>query len=453
MSIGGNPYRRAWKRRAHNRRGVEGWATTIAGISLPLVAAALLMPLLQPVFLPWLSSPQEAWAAGMSGVTLRVALLVLAVLSLDVYSALVRADDRAVLAVLPVDAGVVARVEVTRVAARRWWLLPFAGIVLAPVALAGAWSLYLGGLWVVFGAVAVGLWLSSWIHLQAIIAAESEGWAPLLDAIRGVNHRPQAAFLYAPGLILLVSGALVQLACVGLEAAHNGGLWGWAGPLPMLVLAFFGWRGTPDLARSAWFRGSLVLAEIDARYAALQDPEEGRRVYLDWSVRFLPSTMGRWAMKDLRHGWRARRSWITGAWLVALGAFAAGWTAADWGPARAMDVSLAGAWLCASIGVWMELDEPDFLRVWLPQGGAGRHLARVWVLFLWVQPPAWFAATSVAMRRGLADGGLVLAVCLGSAFAAACLSWLCGRLGGRGLAAYAPLAAILAATTALWVEQ
>ncbi|NCG21955.1 MAG: hypothetical protein GWP91_23305, partial [Rhodobacterales bacterium] len=308
------------------------------------------------------------------------------------------------------------------------------------------------GLWVVVGAIAMGLWASSWIHLQAIIAAESQSWAPLLDAIRGVNPRPQAAFLYAPGLILLVSGVLVQMACTGLELADAGAVWGWAGPLPMLLLSTLGWRATPTLAKEAWFRGSLVLAEIDARYASLEDPEEGRRVYLDWSVRFLPDAMGRWALKDLRHGWRARRSWITGAWLVSLAAFAAGWTAAEWGPSRAIDVVLAGAWLCATVGVWMELDEPYFLRVWLPRGGAARHLSRIWVLFLWIQPPAWFAAAAVGIRRGVADGAWVLGVSLGSAVAASVVSWLCGRLGGRGLAAYAPLAAISAALTALWVE-
>ena len=425
---------------------------TLGGLALPLVAAALLTPILQPVFLGWLDRPRGVWAAGMGGITLRAALLVLSVLALDVYSALVRADDRAVLASMPVDAGVVARVEVARVAVRRWWLLPFVAIVFSPVAVAGATALYLGGLWVVFGAIAMGLWASSWVHLQAIIAAESEAWAPLLDAIRGVNPRPQAAFLYAPGLILLVSGVLVQMACTGLEMADAGALWGWAGPLPMLLLAGLGWSATPALAKDAWFRGSLVLAEIDARYASLEDPEEGRRVYLDWSVRFLPEVMGRWALKDLRHGWRARRTWITGAWLVSLAAFAAGWTAAEWGPSRAIDVALAGAWLCATVGVWMEIDEPYFLRVWLPRGGAARHLSRIWVLFLWIQPPAWFAAAAVGIRRGLGDGAWVLGVSLGSAVAASVLSWLCGRLGGRGLAAYAPLAAISAAVTALWVE-
>ncbi|NCG20896.1 MAG: hypothetical protein GWP91_17950, partial [Rhodobacterales bacterium] len=138
MSGGGNPYRRAWLQRARNRRQIEGWPVTLGGLALPLVAAVLLTPILQPVFLGWLDRPREVWAAGMGGVTLRAALLVLSVLALDVYSALARADDRAVLASMPVDAGVVARVEVARVAARRWWLLPLVAIVFSPVAFAGA---------------------------------------------------------------------------------------------------------------------------------------------------------------------------------------------------------------------------------------------------------------------------------------------------------------------------
>lgn len=440
----------AWRARSRNRLRAEGWAAGVAEQVAPMVAAAVLAPLLKPVFLSFLDGPTGGWGEGMAGAALRAGLLVVALLSLDVYEALIRSPDRAVLAVLPVDPGAVVRAELLRVAARRWWLVPGLAVVLAPAALAGASGLWLAGLGLVVGAYAAGLAVSAWVHLRAVDAAEDPTWAPLLDLVRGSNPRQQAAFLYAPGVVVLACGAAVYAASLGVEAVGRGELSGalWlVAPLPLAAAALL---GLPARSES-WYPGGLVLAEIDARHATFEDPEEARRVYLDWVVRFLPVGAATWALKDLRHGWRARRSWISGAWLLAFGALVAGWSATGLGPARAAQVAVAAAWLCGAIGVLLDADEPEFLAAWLPDGGADRRLARLAVLLLWLQPPAWLGALSVLVRRGAADAaGVWVAGILSAAFAAV-FAMACGRLGRRGLAVYAPVGAVGAGALAALV--
>lgn len=423
-------------------------AAWLPGLLGPIVATALLVPLVRPVFLSFLDLPVDLWPAGTAAVTMRFGALIVGLLALDVYTAIVRGPDRDVLAGLPVDAGQVVRFEVLRVALQRWWVLPAAAVVLAPVAVAGAPVLWALALVALLGAWGMGLALSAGMHLLAIEVSESERWAPVLDLVRGNNPRPQAAFLYAPGAVLLVAGLLVAGGANGAASVAAGDLWGWLGLLLPWPLVAFAWSRLDELARRSWFRGSAVLAEIDARYAALADREEALRVYLDWTVRWLPAGSRVWALRDLRHGWRARRTLITGAWLVGLAAFVAGWTEGEHGPLRAMAVSVFGVWLVAGVGVLLERDEPEFLRAWLPDGGGRALLARIWVLAWWVQPCVWPAALSVWMRRGGADAVWVLGIGLLAAFVAVGVAIGCGRLRERGLAVYGPVAAVAAAATA-----
>lgn len=442
-----NPYVRAWRtQRAHRRRtlGLGGW---LPGLLAPLLATLVLVPLVRPVFLSFLELPASQWAEGMEGVLLRAGVVLVGWLALDVYTAVIRGPDRDVLALLPVNAAQVVHLELMRVARERWWLLPSLAILLSPVALAGAPALWGAGLIVLVGSWAMGLVVSAAVHLFAVEVAESPRWAPFLDLIRGSNPRPQAAFIYAPGAVLLICGLVVGQGARGAVLAASGELVGWLWmllPAPLVIGAAL---NLGPLARRSWFQGSAVLAEIDARYAALADREEALRVYLDWVVRWLPVSVGRYALRDLRHGWRARRTWITGAWLLGVGAFAAGWTASVDGPLRAGIVAVAAIWGVASLGVLLERDEPDFLRAWLPPGGAPALGARGLVLLLWVQPCVWGGALAVGFRRGLAEGALVLAVGAGSGLVAAAVSVACGTLRDRGLLLYAPLAAVLAAAT------
>jgi hypothetical protein len=88
-------------------------------------------------------------------------------------------------------------------------------------------------------------------------------------------------------------------------------------------------------------------------------------------------------------------------------------------------------------------DEPPFLAVWLPRGGAGAA-ARLFVLAAWAAPIPVLGAVSVAARASVGAAGQVLAAG-GVAIAAACaLAVACAGRGRAGMAVYAPVAAALA---------
>lgn len=445
-----NPYLRAWRRGLHNRRRASGLGAVLAGPLVVVAATALLVPLVRSVFLGFLDLPRDLWAAGMAGVLVRAGVVVLGWLALEVYTALIRGPDRAVLAILPVDEPRVVRYELARVAAERWWLLPGAAALLAPVAVAGAPGLWALGLLVLLGAWGMGLVVSAAVHLLAVDVAESPRWEGLLDTIRGHNPRAQAAFIYAPGAVLLLCGLVVGQAARGAADVAAGDALGWArlaAPVPLLAVA---WASLDRLARGGWFRASAVISEIDARYASLADREEALRVYLDWAVRWLPSGLRLWALKDLRHGWRGRRAWITGGWLLAVAAFVAGWTASPDGPVRAGVVAAGGAWVVASLGLRLEHDEPEFLRAWLPSGGAQALAARAWALSAWAAPPALGAAAAVALRKGAAEAGAVVGVGLASVAVAVAVAMLCARRP-RGMLLFVPVAVVLTAAAGLWL--
>jgi len=118
------------------------------------------------------------------------------------------------------------------------------------------------------------------------------------------------------------------------------------------------------------------------------------------------------------------------------------------GTERAAIVAIGGIWLCAAVGVLLERDEPEFLRAWLPPGGAPRWMARAFVLALWLQPIVWLAAASVTFRQGLGAAQVVLAFGLGCTALAIPTAMACSRLGQRGLAVYAPVAIVAAAFVA-----
>jgi len=406
-----------------------------------------LLPLVRALFLSFLADDPTAWPAGLGRVLLRAGALVVGWLALDTFSALIRGDDRDVLAVLPVDAYHVVVASLARVARRRWWLVPAIAFLLGPVGMAGAWDLWAGAVVFLGGAWTLGITVSSAVHLLAVGVSESPRWAPLLDLLRGNNPRPQAAFLYAPGVALLLCGLLLSQAAEAvatLPSPSPATALALAAPYVVAALASL---PLPRLAQGSWFRASAVLAEIDARYAALADPEEGRRVYLDWAIRWLPPVVHRYALDDLRHGWRARRTLLTGAWLAGLLGVAAAWTADPAGPQRAAVVVSAGAWVCAAQLVLLARDEPPFLRHWLEGDRNARTVARALVGLLWLQPVVWPAAVASLFRHGIEGAAVPLAWGeLASALALA-LALVCSRWPDRGLSLYGPLAAMLAAVT------
>jgi len=445
-----NPYLAAYRlRRRHRLQTVGGWVG-LAQAAVPLLVALLLVPFVEPVFLGFLYLPASDWGGGFEAVGDRAGLLLVAVTALDVFSALIRSPDRAVLDLHPVDPGAVVVFEVVRVIRERAWLPIGLLLVLLPVARVapGAWLLLAG---LVFGCWALGLAASTLTHLAAVEVAESETFAPLLDLVRGHNPRSQAAFIYAPGAVLAAAAGAVLAAGWGLRTGWQGQPAAYALLVVPYLAAAVSWWPVRRLAGRAWFRASAVLADIDARYAALEGRgEEARRVYLDWVVRFLPVDLGRYVLKDLRHGWRGRRAWITGPWLGGLVGLAASWSAAHSAPAAAAGIAVACVWLFAAIGAVLDRDDPPFLVHWMPAPPRARAAARWIVLAAWGQGAVWLPFLGVWLRHGIGPAlGLFGTVCLSVAVAVP-VAWACGRSRAWGPWLYGPVAALAVAATAAW---
>lgn len=443
-----NPHRHVRQLIRTHRRAEQGALASLGYALAPVAVGALIAPLFRPIFLHFLDAP-DPHGEGLFGVVIRLCLVVIGLLSIDTYGALIRSADRHVLAVLPVDPGQVATQELADVVRSRVWVPLVAGLLLLPVGLSTGWLAWGLAVGVVVGACVVGVTVSAAVHLLAVSAAEDPRLAGWLDLIRGGNPREQAAFLYAPGVALAVAGLPVLLATEGMRRAVHGS------PEAALALVFpfavavFAWSRLPSLARQGWFRASAVLADIDARYAAVEESEEATSAYLDWMPRFLPADLARYALKDLRHGWRGRRTWISAMWGVGLLAGMASWSGSASAPGRGLVIGILGIWLTAVVGVLMERDEPDFLRAWLPEHRGSRMLARTVVLASWLQPAVWLPAVALAIRHGLGSAGMALLFGEGAVAGAALLVAMCMQLRERGVLAYGPMAAVAGSVLAL----
>jgi len=445
-----NPYVAAWRLQRKNQRRVAGPWGALATNALPLAVAALLVPFVEPVFLGFLIEPEHTWGGGLEAIGVRGAWLIVAVLAVDVYGALIRSPDRPVLDLHPVDGAEVAAFEMIRVGRERWWLPVALWIALSPVASATVLGWVLLGV-LFFGAFALGLRGSVWMHLAAIDVAESPRWGPLLDLVRGANPRAQAAFLYAPGAVLFVTGAILWLAAEGIRI-------GWGGqPLAWLLLAVppvaaaLAWLPVPALARANWFKATGVLADIDARWAALEGRgDDSRRAYFDWVVRWLPKDVARYALKDLRHGWRVRRPWLLGPWLAGAVAAFAGWSAGPWAPGNAAAFVVAATWAFATIGAVLDRDDPEFLRATLPPEPVPRRVARGVVLALWVHTVVWLPFFAVWLRHGFGASLTVVALAAASLVVAVPIAMAAGASRAWGPWLYGPLAVLAGAATVAW---
>ncbi len=436
--------------RAHRRR--EAPFAAVARGAVFVAVVAVLVPLARPVFFAYLDDP-DATGEGTEAALQRACLLIVGLLAIDLYTALVRGPERIVLETLPVDGWRVALTELLRVAVERWPLIAGLAVVFAPIAVERSALAWGASVLALGGAFALAIPGAAVVHLASIDAATSPRWAPLLDALRGHNPREQAAFIYAPGVVLAAVGAVVLAAAGGVRAVVDGDPRGWAliavpwGLAPMVAAL------VPGLARRTWFAGSAVLADIDARYASIERPEEARAVYLDWTVRWLPVGVGRYALRDLRHAWRTRRGFISGAWIGgALAAFA-GWSADPSAPARAAAAVVIVVFGFGAVGAVLESDEPGFLRAWLPSGGREAVLGRAWAEVLWLQACVWPAVAASLVRHGLSGAGLVLGAGLVAVPLATGVALLAGRLGPRAPAVYAPVATVFAGVLAALVSS
>jgi hypothetical protein len=444
-----NPYLAAYRLQWRHRRRTVGGVAALLRWALPAAVAFLMIPLVRPVFLGFLDRSEDTWGADLLDVGVRAGLLLVAVLALDVYAALIRSPHRAVLDLHPVDAAQVVSFEVVRVAEERAWLPLGLALRFSPVGLEGHWGAWGLLVAVILGSYAIGLSASAFMHLSAVEVAENERWGALLDLLRGKNPRTQAAFIYAPGVVLAAAGAVVWAGAQGAMLVWQGQALGYlllAAPLPIAALA---WWPVAGLAPRTWFRASPVLADIDARWASLEHADEAHRVYLDWVVPRLPARVGRYVLKDLRHGWRTRRIWVTGPWLGGLAAAAVGWSAAAPAAGNAAAFAAAGVWGFVAVGVLLERDDPEFLQHWMPPEPGPRSVARALVLLLWAQGVPWLPALAVWLRHGQI-AGWVLVTGLLTSLVAVLVVLASVRAQAWSLRIYGPLAAMAAAATAAW---
>jgi len=322
-----------------------------------------------------------------------------------------------------------------------WEGLPFlAGCVVLtwPVWAAGHPGLARAGALTIATGWAAGLFLGFPVHLGSVWVAESPRLAGLLEAIRGDNPRLQAALIYAPGAVLALGGTVTWL---GAQGAAGWVLGGAGGALLLVPVASFvlAWGVTPLLAQKWYLRTSLLLAEIDARYAGLEDREEARWVYLQWMLRWMPVGARPTILRELRQGWRDHRGWITGTW--ALGGLAALGALGEQGTAdRALVMASAGAVLAGAVGLRLEMGNPDWLESWLDVPRRRVLLARGWVLACWLQALVWPPVLALGLAQGWGVAWTVGTALEALVVVLAALGAVCGT---TGWVSYAPLALVV----------
>ena len=430
-----NPYVRSWRQRRSNQRRETGWLHSLQGW-LPVLALGAAGPVIQPVFMSWLED-ESAVPMGVAGLSLRLGMLLAGAMSIGTYSALVRGPERAILDPFPAHPQALIHYLAMRTAWERASLPVGAAALLLPVLLAGhplAWAL---ASLVAAGGWFVGLMAGFTVHLGSVWAAESPALAGILNLIRGQNPQLQAALIYGPGVALGVGTAAVFGASEGARLVLMGQpLGALLLGIPLLV-GFLAFLPAGGLAERYHFRTTLILAEIDAAYAVEErDPEQARRVYLEWLVRLLPQKLHLEFLKELRHGWRGLRAWLTGAWGLGLLGLVSAWSSnpASWG--RSLAIALAALVAIACVGLRLSSTDPLWLDQTMPQDRRVRLSARALAIFAWLQGVILPPTLVLLLRQGggaaLSFAGITecaaLALCIASA--------LFSPLRGRGWVPY-----------------
>ncbi|MCB9759772.1 MAG: hypothetical protein H6739_08005 [Alphaproteobacteria bacterium] len=431
-----NPYLRAWaRRRAHARQ--ERRLREAAAWLLPLGALALAGPLIRPVFMDWLGS--AALAEGAAGLGLRLGLVLCGAMSLRTYVALVRGEERPILDPHPADTPALLRYLLLRTAWEHAALPLGAAVVALPVLWSGealAWALIAA---VAAGGWAVGLLSGFTVHLASVWAAESPALSLLLNLLRGSNPRLQAALIYAPGVVLALGGAAVYGASMGAQRVLEGQLLGAVALLLPIAVGGLAWLPAGRLAERYHYRATVILAEIDAAYEGTEDPEEARRVYLEWAVRYLPAAARPFVLRELRHGWRGLRAWVTGAWGLGLIAFLPAWSEDPLAPGRAALVAGAGMVVVGTVGLRLAATDPLWLEQVLPWSRGPVLAARGLTVFAWLQGAVAPPVLALAIRQGAGVAGPVLGALEVLAVALAVLATLISPLRSKGAFLYLAL--------------
>ncbi len=397
----------------------------------PAIAVLGALPLLSNSVYSFTNLDEVGRRVGAVGLLDRVGVLMAAVLALRAYDLVVRGPDRGVVDLHPVRPGLYVAARLRRAALGAWPSLLAGLAALVPLRfdlqVLGLGALFVGGAW------AAGLGVGIGVNLAAPALATRPGVSGLLDAVRGVNPRAQAALIWAPAVALAGAGLAVMGGGEALAVGLRGETWGYAGVLLPWIVGAAG-------ARLAFVDGDTlaripaVLGEVDASYAAVEAAEEGRAVYLEWIVPWAPPGLRAELLRVLRAGWRAERGWVGATFLGALVAAAAGWTD---DPALAPRlVTVAGLSLAAFglVGPRLRGHDPVWLTLSLP--ARGRATAVAVAIVAWGQVVVIGGVAALAVRQG------VVAFASGARLEALLL--LFAALGSRlPAAAYVPLALVL----------
>lgn len=418
--------------RAHERdAGAWGGA---AARALPLLAVAAAGPLVKPIFLPFLHDSRYL-AEGVAGVGLRLGMVLCGAMSVFTYAALVRGEDRPILDPHPADPPALLRYLLLRTAIERAGLPIGAALILAPMALSGEVAGWLCASAVALGGWTVGLLGGFPVHLGSVWAAESPALSSVLELIRGHNPRMQAALIYAPGLALAVGGGAIYAASLGAQAAMSGQPWAALALLIPLAVGLGLWGLVGRLSRYH-YRATVILAEVDGAYAAQEDPEEARRVYLEWATRYTPPSLRALLLRELRHGWRGLRTYISGAWGLGLLAALPVWAEQGAGGPRAVLLAGATMLVVGAVAPRLAADDPAWLESALPIAPRRVVLARLLAVFGWLQGAILPVVLALAIRAGWSDALPAWGTLEGFALGCAALGAGLSPLRGRGLPLY-----------------
>lgn len=402
----------ALARSARRQRADGSWWTVLLWVGAVAVAWVLVAPWFRREVLGFLDGGSDELAAGLGGLWMRAGLLMLAWGGLSAHGSVLRGASREVFSVLPVRPWDVVRAElIGRVAPLGANVAALAALAWPVVAVAG-WGSWGAGLALTAGAGVLGLVAGAGAVLGAVVVAEDRRFDGLLDAVRGSNPRAQAAVIWslAPGTLL--GGLLVVQAADAVTTTPAWSLAPWVAAAALASLL-------PVVADRAWWTASLVLAEIADRYAAVEKADTTRHVYLDFVVRWLPAASAPWALLELRHAARERRSALWIPWVLAAVA------RMDQRLPPELPMVLIGA-----VGAWLMLrrsaDTDPALSTWLGDHRTEVGMARIAVGLAWAVGPTLAGAILVGADAGPGEGLTAGAAGLAGAvvWSAAAALWL-----------------------------
>ena len=237
----------------------------------------------------------------------RTGAVLVGMTALQTYTDVVRHPERFIFGVHPIRSQLFLRSVATQQLLHSFWY------VLLSI---GVWS----GVSIDWIGWIVAYVISAWIggigagyavHLGSVWAAKASVMSGILDSIRGANPREQAAFIYAPGVVLALMGVGLIFGAGATRLAIEGRMGFAAWILAPLAIGIAGWFTSLRLAEVHLIRASMVLSDIDAHWGVVEEAEDESAVYLDWLAKDNPHRL-----RLLRQSWRLHR-WITiGLWVL-----------------------------------------------------------------------------------------------------------------------------------------